>query len=157
MSKEINTKAALHAALADVFAKTDFNLIGDIKDHMEPKYTMAVDPKDKSKEIKVPTGEKDAEGREIKVPTGELYFTTQLRMPQGSALNIDGTDLYPNTLQVKIDGFKLSTTPGERPATGDGAATTNADKLSMKLKGFTPKVVAVPAAAPAAQAPPPVS
>lgn len=139
--KNIVTPAQLHIALANVFADTDFDAIGTVKDHMEEEFAYGPDPKDASKEVKILTGRLDAEGKPIKVPTGEVFLTASLRMPQGSALTVAGTELYPNTLQVKIDGFKLSPVRGEKAGTAT-AATSNADRLRAKLKGFTPTVEA---------------
>lgn len=120
----INTPELFRAALAEVFAKTDFDKIGQVKDHMKPS-----DPNDKDSE---------------KIPTGDVFLTGQIRMPAGSPLHIGGTDFYPNTLQVKIDGFKLSAVAGEKSQSTAKAATSNADMLKAKL-GLKPgAVVAVP-------------
>lgn len=124
--KNITTAAGLHSALALIFADTDFDQIGQVKDHM--KETVEGDPSTKQ-------------------PTGEVFLTAQLRMPQGSPLTIGGTDYYPNTLQVKIDGFKLSTEPGKVSST-PRAATANSEALRLKLNGHKP-VPAAKAAAPA--------
>lgn len=123
--KTITTTSQLHIALAKVFENVDFDQIGQVKDHMKLS-----NPDDANSD---------------KVPTGEVFLTAQVRMPQGSALHIGGTDFYPNTLQVKIDGFKLSAQPGERAASTAKAATSNADALRQRLNIKPGDVVAVKA------------
>jgi len=126
MAKHITTLDGFRAAIAEVVDKTDFNLIGQVKDHM--KETVEGDPSSK-------------------VPTGESFLTVQTRMPQGSAIHIDGQDFYPNTLQIKLDAFKLKLEPGEKSASAPRAATANAVALRQRLAGKGPThVVAVPAA-----------
>lgn len=117
MQKTITTPEQFRDGLKALIASTDFNLIGQVKDHQ--KETVEGDPKSK-------------------VPTGEVFLTGQIRMPSDVTVCVADEEYFPSMLTVKFDAFKLSAVPKSESAKAARPATANADVLRNRLKGANP-------------------
>lgn len=117
---DITSLDQLREEFGKIVARADFNAMGQVKPHM--------DKTDPAKPVE----------------TGDYFLSVSTKLPQGTAVVIDGEKWYPNTLQLRVDAFKLRETPGkDEPATAK-AATANANILRSRLKGAGAVVAVAP-------------